>query len=90
MSHIKIREKASITTALELQEKDGKANVMLRDVGSLADFGPEDLDDQDFSVIENSDYVCLFNWAGTVNFGTKLAETVFSRAKSERKRKNLF
>lgn len=89
-SHVKIREKASITTALELQEKDGKTNVMLRDLGSLADFGPQDLNDQDFSVMENADYVCVFNWAGTVNFGTKLAETVFSRVKARGRGKTYF
>ncbi len=89
-SHVKIREKASITTALELQEKNGKTNVMLRDLGSLADFGPQDLNDQDFSVIDNSDFICLFDWAGTVNFGTELAETIFGRAKSNGRGKTYF
>ena len=65
MSHIKISEKASLTTALELKTKTGKANVMLRDLGALADFGPSNLNDDDYKVIENADYVCLFNWAGT-------------------------
>ena len=39
-SHVKIREKASITTALEFKNQAEKTNVMVRDVGSLADFGP--------------------------------------------------
>jgi sugar/nucleoside kinase (ribokinase family) len=83
LSHIKITGKASITTALELKTENGKANVMLRDLGALADFGPLDLTDSDYELIENADYVCLFNWAGTKKYGTTLAETVFRRAKAK-------
>ena len=86
-SHIKISEKASITTALELKTENGKANVMLRDLGALADFGPSNLTDSDYALIENADYVCLFNWAGTRKFGTKLAEEVFRRVKANGKGK---
>ena len=89
-SHIKISEKASITTALELKTENGKANVMLRDLGALADFGPSNLTDSDYALIENADYVCLFNWAGTRKFGTKLAETVFRRAKAKGKGKTYY
>jgi ribokinase len=84
-SHVKIAEKASVTTALELKTENGKANVMLRDLGTLADFGPSDLTDRDYELIENADYVCLFNWAGTRKYGTKLAETVFGRVKTKGK-----
>ena len=38
---------------------------MVRDLGSLADFGPDMLDEGDYAAIEDSDYACLFNWAGT-------------------------
>ncbi|MCW4047352.1 MAG: carbohydrate kinase family protein [Candidatus Bathyarchaeota archaeon] len=86
-SHVKIVEKASVTTALELKTKSGTVNVMLRDVGSLAEFGPSSLTDSDYAVIENADYVCVFNWAGTKKFGTKLAEDVFRRAKTKGKGK---
>jgi sugar/nucleoside kinase (ribokinase family) len=89
-SHVKIREKASITTALELRTKNGKANVMLRDLGALADFGPSDLTEDDYSLIEDADYVCLFNWAGTRRFGTRLAETVFRRAKAKGKARTYY
>jgi sugar/nucleoside kinase (ribokinase family) len=89
-SHVKIMEKASLTTALELKTKDGKANVMLRDVGSLADFSPADLNERDYSLIERADYVCLFNWAGTKKFGTALAETVFNRVKTRGKGKTYY
>jgi len=81
LSHVKTFPKASVTTALEFRTSRGKANVMLRDVGSLADFGPGDLTEEDYKVIEAADYVCLFNWAGTQKHGTRLAEVVFKRAK---------
>ncbi len=82
-SHVKILERASLTTALELKTKNGKSNVMLRDVGSLTDFGPENLNEYDYQLIENADYVCLFNWAGTLNHGTELAQTVFNRVRTK-------
>jgi sugar/nucleoside kinase (ribokinase family) len=90
LSHVKIEEKASLTTALELQTENGKANVMLRDLGALANFGPLDLTDRDYALIENADYVCLFNWAGTKKYGTKLAETVFRRVKTKGKGKTYY
>ncbi len=90
LSHVKIAEKASITTALEFKTENGKANVMLRDLGSLAGFGPSELTDSDYELIENADYVCLFNWAGTRKYGTALAETVFSRVKTRGKGKTYY
>jgi ribokinase len=80
-SHVKIRDRVSITTALEFKKQYEKTNVMIRDVGSLADFGPNDLDESDFKEIENSHYACLFNWAGTLKYGTSLVQAVFDRAK---------
>ena len=90
LSHIKITEKASITTALEFKTENGKANVMLRDLGALADFGPLDLTESDYELIDNADYVCLFNWAGTKKYGTTLVETVFRRVKAKRKGKTYY
>ncbi len=89
-SHVKLYPKASITTALELETPQGKVNVMLRDVGALADFGPDDLSEADFRVLEDADYVCLFNWAGTKNKGTALAQKVFEHAKQHGKGKTYF
>jgi sugar/nucleoside kinase (ribokinase family) len=89
-SHVKVAEKASITTALEFKTENGKTNVMLRDLGSLADFGSSDLTDSDYDLIENADYVCLFNWAGTRKHGTALAETVFGRVKTRGKGKTYY
>ncbi len=81
LSHVKIFPKASVTTAFELKTDSGKVNVMLRDVGSLADFGPDDLGPEDFAAVGDADYVCLFNWAGTKKHGTALAKKVFEKAK---------
>jgi len=82
LSHVKTLGKASITTALEFESRNGKTNVMLRDIGSLSNFGPHNLSNDDFSVIRSADYVCVFNWAGTRNFGTELARTVFHQVKN--------
>jgi ribokinase len=90
LSHVKISSKPSITTALELESKEGKINVMLRDIGALANFGPQHFDDHDFATVEDADYVCIFNWAGTRQFGTELAQTVFKRTKTRGKGKTYF
>ncbi|MCX8153821.1 MAG: carbohydrate kinase family protein [Candidatus Bathyarchaeota archaeon] len=90
LSHVKIADKASLTTALELSARHGKSNVMLRDLGSLADFGPSNLSENDYRIIENADYVCIFNWAGTRQYGTQLAEAVFDRTKTKGKGKTYY
>jgi sugar/nucleoside kinase (ribokinase family) len=90
LSHIKIFKKPSVTTALEFESNNGKVNVMLRDVGSLANFGPNNLDNHDFEAIEKADYVCVFNWAGTRRYGTELAKTVFHHAKTKGKGKTYY
>jgi ribokinase len=82
LSHVKTFGKPSITTALEFQHRNEKTNVMLRDLGSLAEFGPNNLNQKDYALFEAADYLCLFNWAGTLKFGTSLAEEVFRYAKS--------
>ncbi len=89
-THIKIQDKASITTALEFQNKNQKTNVMIRDLGSLVDFGPNSLNENDYALIEEADYTCLFNWAGTLKFGTSLAQAVFGRAKVKGKSKTYY
>jgi sugar/nucleoside kinase (ribokinase family) len=89
-SHLKTHEKASITTALEFRGENEKINVMLRDLGSLAEFSAEDLTDDDYDLIRNADYTCLFNWAGTLKHGTALAQAVFERAKAKGKGKTYY
>lgn len=89
-SHIKIFEKLSITTAMELTTENGKVNIMLRDVGALANFGPHHLNNDDLEAIKNVNYVCVFNWAGTRRFGTELAKTVFRHVKTKGKGKTYY
>jgi sugar/nucleoside kinase (ribokinase family) len=89
-SHIKIFKKLSITTAMELTTKNGKVNIMLRDVGALANFGPHNLNNGDLETIKNADYICVFNWAGTRQFGTELAKTVFRHVKTSGKGKTYY
>jgi len=80
--HVKIKNKASITTALELTYGKEKRNIMLRDLGSLEEFGPTSLSEEDFALIEKVDFVCVFNWAGTRRHGTELAKTMFQHVKT--------
>lgn len=89
-SHIKTQGKESITTALEFTSIHEKINVMLRDVGSLSDFGPKDLNESDYGLIEDADYTCLFNWAGTLKYGTELAQAVFNQTKLRGEGKTYF
>ncbi|MGD0644235.1 MAG: carbohydrate kinase family protein [Candidatus Bathyarchaeia archaeon] len=90
ISHVKVHDRASITTALEFENGNEKKNVMLRDLGALADFSPASLNESDYELIEDADYTCLFNWAGTLKFGTALAQAVFGSAKSVGKGKTYY
>ena len=81
LSHVKTFKRLSVTTAIELESDNGRVNVMLRDIGALANFGNHQLDNDDFEAIENADYICVFNWAGTRRCGTELAKTVFRHVK---------
>lgn len=89
-SHLKICGKMSITTALEFKSEEGKVNVMLRDVGALAGFGPQNLNEKDFKIIESADYTCVFNWAGTKKYGTELAKTIFNHVKTKGRGKTYY
>jgi sugar/nucleoside kinase (ribokinase family) len=90
LSHVKVTGSASLTTALELAGADGKVNIMLRELGALAAFGPDDLSDEDYDVMRTADYVCIFNWAGTRRHGTELAQKVFEAVKAVGKGKAFF
>jgi ribokinase len=89
-SHVKSNGETSITTALEFSHQKEKVNVMLRDLGSLPDFGPSDLSSKDYEILAEADYVCIFNWAGTCNHGTELAQTVFKHVKNCGKAKTYY
>ena len=90
LSHVKTFKRLSVTTAIELESDNGKVNVMLRDIGALANFGHRHLDNDDFETIENAHYVCVFNWAGTRRSGTELAKTVFRHVKMKGKGKTYY
>jgi len=89
-SHVKSDGETSITTALEFFYENQKVNVMLRDLGSLTEFGPTSLSSQDYQILAESDYVCIFNWAGTCKYGTELAQTVFRYVKNCGKAKTYY
>jgi len=79
-----------LTTALEITDRGERVNVMMGALGSLPLFGPEDLAERDFRLLQQVDYVGVFNWAATSKRGTKLAEDVFRYVKEEGKGKTYF
>ena len=83
LSHIKDRGELSLTTAFELAHRGERVNVMMSNLGSLDGFGPDDLGPEDFQLLREVDYVCVFHWAGTRRWGTELAEKVFTCVKKE-------
>ncbi|UCG44566.1 MAG: carbohydrate kinase family protein [Candidatus Bathyarchaeota archaeon] len=90
LSHVKIDGTMALTTALELTYRGKKANVMMSNLGSLAEFSLEDLTSEDFQLFHEADYVCIFNWAATKHWGTEVAKGVFETVKSEGKGKTYF
>ena len=80
----------SITTAIETIHRKERVNIMLRDVGSLVKFGPSNLTPRDYRLLEEVDYVCVFNWAGTRHYGTELARTIFDHVKKKGKGKTYY
>jgi len=79
LSNVKTNGRLAITTALEFGEKH--TNVMIGDAGSVSDFSFEDLDDNDFYLIKNSDLLCVTTWNLNEN-GTMLAKKCFEFAKN--------
>jgi ribokinase len=90
LSHVKTSGKTSLTTAIELNHEGEKVNIMMSDLGSLPEFGLNNLAPEDFHVLREADYVCVFNWAGTRRWGTKLAEGVFNYVQRDGKGKTYF
>ena len=83
LSHVKSDGEVGLTTALEISNRRDRVNVMMGDLGSLPLFSPEDLTEADFRLMKQVDYVGVFNWAATREWGTELAETVFRFVKKE-------
>jgi sugar/nucleoside kinase (ribokinase family) len=90
LSHVKSDGKIGLTTALEITDRGERVNVMMGALGSLPLFGPEDLAERDFRLLQQVDYVGVFNWAATSKRGTELAEDVFRYVKEEGKGKTYF
>ncbi|UCB61308.1 MAG: carbohydrate kinase family protein, partial [Candidatus Bathyarchaeota archaeon] len=83
LSHIKTQGSMALTTAFELLHEGERVNVMMSTLGSLPDFGLDSLTRNDFKVLQQADYICVFHWACTRRFGTELAEGVFRYVKEE-------
>ena len=90
LSHVKSNGKVGLTTALEILNRGERVNVMMGDLGSLPFFGPKDLTAEDLELLKQTDYVGVFNWAATRQWGTELAETVFRYVKKEGVAKTYF
>ncbi len=90
LSYVKDDGRIALTTAFELTHGKERVNIMMGDLGSLPAFGPKNLADKDFKLLQEADYVGVFNWAATRRSGTELAETVFRYAKEESKAKTYY
>ena len=68
------------TIAIEFPYKGRRVNVMVSDVGDLAEFSGDKLNDADIRAISGSGCVALVNWSSN-RCGNDLAELVFSLPK---------
>jgi len=89
-SHVKANGEIALTTAFELSHQGEKVNIMMGDQGSLPNFGSKDLAEEDFQLLREADYVCVFHWAALTRWGTELAENVFRYVKEKGKAKAYF
>ncbi|MGI0080482.1 MAG: hypothetical protein ACRECH_12765, partial [Nitrososphaerales archaeon] len=76
-----VKGRAGFTVALEFLEAGKHVNVMVSDVGDLADFDGSSISDLSWKRIEASKFVCVVNWAANGK-GSELCERVFSRSKN--------
>jgi len=90
LSRVRADGEVALTTALELSHRGEKVNVMLGYLGSLPTFGPKDLTEEDFQLLREADYVCVFHWSSLRRWGTELAETVFRYVKEKGKAKTYY
>lgn len=87
LRHVRADGQLSVTTALEFHE-GRPANVMLSDSGSVAQFGPESLDANDWTLLEAADMVLVANWSQNRR-GTALVEAVARAARKAGRRSML-
>ncbi len=76
--HVQSDGDLASTVALEFEENH--SNIFLQDAGSIADFGFEDLTEEDWDLIRSAHLVCVMNWSLNKK-GTQLASKVFEYAK---------
>jgi ribokinase len=72
-----IEGRPGLTTALEFPFKGKPVNVMLSDVGGVANFDGRKLNREDIETLKKSDCIALVNWSANVK-GNELASRVFS------------
>jgi len=80
LRHVRADGQLSVTTALEFQE-GRPVNVMLSEAGSVAQFGPEALDANDWTLLEAADLVLVANWSQN-RLGSALVDAVAKAARS--------
>lgn len=85
ISHVKRDGELAFTSSIELDE----ANVMISDPGSLSEFGPEYLTQDDEDLIMDADFVLISDW-GLNNKGSELAKHVFQLVKDNGKGNTFF
>ncbi len=90
VSHVKADGEVALTTAFEVAYRGEIVNIMMGELGSLQSFGPEDLTQNDYDLLGEADYACVFNWASTRRWGTELAEEVFRYVKERGKGKTYY
>jgi len=90
LSYVKTDGDVALTTAFELAHGKERVNIMMGDLGSLPSFGPKNLNENDFQLLREADFVCVFNWSSTRRWGTELAKEVFSYVKEEGKGKTYY
>jgi len=89
LSHVRTTGTMSRTMSFETEHSGRRVNIMVSDPGSLSQFGPEKLSQEDKTLISEADFVCVLNWNQNKK-GTELAEKVFSIAKNEGKAVTFF
>jgi sugar/nucleoside kinase (ribokinase family) len=82
LSHVRTTGTMSRTLSFETEHSGRRVNIMVSDPGSLSQFGPDKLTEEDERLISEADFVCVLNWNQNLK-GTDLAEKVFSIAKKD-------
>jgi sugar/nucleoside kinase (ribokinase family) len=90
LSHVKADGEAALTIAFEVVYGEEMVNIMMGDLGSLQNFGQENLTQDDYDLLRQVDYACVFNWASTRRWGTELAEEVFRYVKERGRGKTYY